>query len=45
MKDGATAALSRTEEVLRPATIESIYGLEVDVFKSPDKRRTVVIPK
>jgi ABC-type cobalamin/Fe3+-siderophores transport system ATPase subunit len=45
MKDGTTAALGRTEEVLKPATIESIYGLEVDVFKSPDMRRTVVLPK
>ena len=44
MKDGTTAALGKTEDVLVPATIERIYGLAVDVFKSPDKRRTVVIP-
>ncbi len=45
MKDGTTAALGKTEEVLEPATIERIYGLAVDVFKSPDKRRTVVMLK
>lgn len=45
MKDGTTAALGKTEDVLEPATIERIYGLKVDVFKSPGKRRTVVMPK
>jgi len=45
MKDGTTAALGKTEDVLKPATIERIYGLKVDVFKSPDQRRTVVMPK
>jgi iron complex transport system ATP-binding protein len=45
MKDGAMAALGKTEDVLVPATIECIYGLAVDVFKSPDRRRTVVLPK
>lgn len=44
MKDGTTAALGKAEDVLIPATIERIYGLKVDVFKSPDKRKTVVIP-
>ena len=44
MKDGTTAALGKTEDILEPATIERIYGLPVDVFKSPDKRRIVVIP-
>jgi len=45
MKDGTTAALGKTEDVMEPATIERIYGLAVDVFKSPDNRRIVVIPK
>ena len=45
MKDGASAALGKTSDVLIPETIERIYGLAVDVFKSPDKRRTVVLPK
>ena len=45
MKDGTIAALGKTEDVLEPATIEHIYGLAVDVFKSPDSRRTVIIPK
>ena len=45
MKDGTIAALGKTEDVLEPATIERIYGLAVDVFKSPGKKRTVVIPK
>ena len=45
MKDGTTAALGKTSDVLMPETIERIYGLAVDVFKSPDKRRTVVMPK
>jgi ABC-type hemin transport system ATPase subunit len=45
IKDGAMAAMGKTEDVLVPATIERIYGLAVDVFKSPDRRRTVVLPK
>ena len=45
MKDGTTAALGKTEDVLIPATIERIYGLAVDVFKSPGKKHTVVMPK
>jgi iron complex transport system ATP-binding protein len=45
MKDGTTAALGKTDDVLQPATIERIYGLQVDIFKSPDNRRTVVMPK
>jgi iron complex transport system ATP-binding protein len=45
MKDGAMAALGKAADVLKPKTIESIYGLAVEVFKTPDKRRTVVIPK
>jgi iron complex transport system ATP-binding protein len=45
MKDGTSAALGKTEKVLEPATIERIYGLKVDVFKSPDNRRIVVMPK
>jgi iron complex transport system ATP-binding protein len=45
MKDGTTAALGKTEEVLNPVVIERIYGLQVEVFKSPGKHRTVVIPK
>jgi iron complex transport system ATP-binding protein len=45
MKDGSMAALGKTEDILVPETIERIYGLAVDVFKSPDRRRTVVLPK
>jgi iron complex transport system ATP-binding protein len=45
MKDGAMVALGKTDDILVPATIELIYGLAVDVFKSPDNRRTVVLPK
>ena len=45
MKDGTTAALGKTEDVLVPATIERIYGLAVDVFKVPGNHSTVVIPK
>ena len=45
MKDGTTAALGKTEDVLIPATIERIYGLAVDVFKAPGNRSTVIVPK
>jgi iron complex transport system ATP-binding protein len=44
MKDGTIAALGKVEEVLNPVVIESIYGLQVEVFKSPDRQRTVVVP-
>ena len=45
MKEGTISALGKTEDVLEPATIERIYGLAVDVFKAPGRKRTVVIPK
>jgi ABC-type cobalamin/Fe3+-siderophores transport system ATPase subunit len=44
MKNGTIAALGRTEEVLNPVVIESIYGLQVEVFKSPGNHRAMVIP-
>ena len=45
MKDGTTAALGKAEDVLKPATIERIYGLAVEVFRAPGKKRIVVMPK
>jgi iron complex transport system ATP-binding protein len=44
MKDGTTAALGKMADVLEPGTIERIYGLKVDVFRSPGSNRTVILP-
>lgn len=45
MKDGTTAALGKTDDILKADIIESIYGLPVKVFKSPDGSQTVVLPQ
>lgn len=45
MKDGTTAAQGKTDEILKADIIENIYGLAVEVFKSPDGSQTVVLPR
>jgi len=44
MKSGNMAAMDTAQEILTPELLSSIYGLPVQVFPSPDGRRTVVIP-
>jgi len=44
LKDGRTAALGRTDEVLNAAAIERIYRLPVEVFTAPSSRQRVIIP-
>jgi len=44
MKDGETAALGSTAEILTAAMIERIYGLPVEVFDAPSRQRRVIIP-
>ncbi len=44
MKDGLIAAKGKTEEILKPEIIEHIYGLEVEIIRTPGKRRILISP-
>jgi ABC-type cobalamin/Fe3+-siderophores transport system ATPase subunit len=44
MKVGQIAAKGKTAEVLKPEIIEQIYGLEVEIFQTPGKRRILISP-
>jgi iron complex transport system ATP-binding protein len=44
MKDGKVAASGSAADVLVPERIQEIYGLSVEVFQSPGKQGTIILP-
>ncbi len=44
MKAGEMAALGDARDILTPSRIHEIYGMQVQVFPSPDGTQTVIIP-
>ena len=44
LKAGEMAALGTAKEILTPQKIYQIYGLQVQVFPTPDGRQTVIVP-
>ena len=44
MKDGRVAASGSPAQVLTPKRIQDIYGLPVEVFQSPGKQGTIILP-
>jgi len=44
MKDGSIVALGSAQDVLKPDLIQNIYGLPVEIFKSPVGKQTVIVP-
>ena len=44
MKDGRVAASGSPAQVLTPERIQDIYGLPVEVFQSPGKQGTIILP-
>lgn len=44
MKQGRLAAWGKAAQVLQPELIEDIYGLPVQVFRTPDDRQSLIWP-
>jgi iron complex transport system ATP-binding protein len=44
LKNGEVLAAGATEDVLTPARIRSLYGVEADVSRHPATGRLIVVP-
>jgi len=44
MENGKTAAFGSVEEILQADILSTIYGLPIDVLRSPKKKHTLITP-
>jgi iron complex transport system ATP-binding protein len=44
MESGKTAAFGTVEEILQADKLSTIYGLPIDVLRSPEKKHTLITP-
>ena len=44
MENGKTAVFGSVEEILQADILSTIYGLPIDVLRSPEKKHTLITP-